>query len=117
MQNGKLTPLLAEKKPADWWFAFKFNTATYPSKEASEPTRGIFGRSPQGYKREKGEFCLSYAVASNVTPTLQMGLGYIGGSLGDPLGATFNQIYNGDCNYVLWNDQFYNDPMASMGAP
>lgn len=114
MQNSKLTPLLAENKPADWWFAFKFNSATYHGDESKEPNPGIFGGTPKDYK---GEFCLSYAVASSEAPTLQLGPGYIGGSLGDPLGATFNQIYNGDCNYVLWNDQFYNDPMESMVEP
>jgi hypothetical protein len=27
------------------------------------------------------------------------------------VGATFDQIYNGDFNYVVWNDQFYDDPV------
>lgn len=114
MKTGALSPLLAEGKPVDWWFAFKFNAATFPGDESKEPNPGIFGGTPKDYK---GEFCLSYAVASSASPTLKMGDGYIGGSLDDPLGATFNQIYNGDCNYVLWNDQFYNEPMESLGAP
>jgi hypothetical protein len=46
-----------------------------------------------------------------------MGTGFLGTSLNDPLGATFNQIYNGSCNYVIWNDQFYNDPLENLDAP
>jgi len=26
------------------------------------------------------------------------------------VGATFDQVYNGSYHYVIWNDQFYNDP-------
>ncbi|OGS93188.1 MAG: hypothetical protein A2061_01510 [Gallionellales bacterium GWA2_59_43] len=114
MKTGELSPLLAENKPVDWWFAFKFNAATFPGDESQESNPGIFGGAPKDYK---GEFCLSYAVASSASPTLQMGDGYIGGSLNDPLGATFDQLYNGACNYVVWNDQFYNDPLESQGAP
>jgi hypothetical protein len=32
----------------------------------------------------------------------------------DPVGATFDEIYNGSFNYVVWNDQFYQDP--ELGA-
>jgi hypothetical protein len=28
----------------------------------------------------------------------------------DPLGATFANVYNGSFYYVVWNDQFYDDP-------
>jgi len=31
--------------------------------------------------------------------------------------ATFNQIYNGALFYVLWNDQFYGDPLPIEYAP
>ena len=31
----------------------------------------------------------------------------------DPVGTTFNQIYDGALNYVVWNDQFYNDPQIA----
>lgn len=114
---SSLSPLLAANQPVEWWFAFKFNAATFQSAESNESNPGIFGGTPKDYTSDKSEFCLSYAVASSVAPTLQMGPGYIGGSLNDPLGATFNQLYNGTCNYVLWNDQFYNDPLESQGAP
>ncbi|HEX5337355.1 MAG TPA: hypothetical protein VFW53_02850, partial [Gallionella sp.] len=91
MQANILSPLLAQNKPVDWWFAFKFNAATFPGDESKEPDPGIFGGTPKDYQ---GEFSLSYAVASSASPTLQMGDGYIGGSLNDPLGATFDQLYN-----------------------
>lgn len=46
-----------------------------------------------------------------------MGGGCIGGTTTDPLGATFAQVYNGKFFYVLWNDQFYGDPLPTKGAP
>lgn len=109
-----LGPLLAEGKPVDWWFVFKFNAATFPGDVNKEPMPTIFGGTPTNYH---GGFSLSYAYASSADPTLRMGTNYIGLSLKDPLGATFDQIYHGSCNYVLWNDQFYNDPMPSEGSP
>jgi hypothetical protein len=36
--------------------------------------------------------------------------GCLGESTDDPIGATFDEIYNGTYSYVIWNDQFYNDP-------
>jgi hypothetical protein len=109
-----LSPLLAAGHPVNWWFAFKFNGATYPCNESLEPSRGIFGGSPIDYG---GGLSLNYACASSDSPSLQMGTGYLGTSLNDPLGATFNQIYNGSCNFVIWNDQFYNDPLENLDAP
>jgi len=109
-----LSPLLSSGNPVDWWFAFKFNDATYPGDPANEPNPGIFGGTPDRYK---DGFCLSYAIASSANPSLQMGGGSIGASVNDPLGATFNQIYNGTCNYVLWNDQFNNNPMPNLDSP
>jgi hypothetical protein len=35
----------------------------------------------------------------------------------DPLGVTFSQVYNGKFFYVVWNDQFYGDPINTKGAP
>jgi len=34
----------------------------------------------------------------------------VGDTTKDPLGATFGQVYNGSFFYVIWNDQFYDDP-------
>ena len=41
----------------------------------------------------------------------------MGNTTADPLGATFDQVYNGELFYVVWNDQFYGDPIASESAP
>jgi len=33
------------------------------------------------------------------------------------MGATFDEIYSGSYNYVVWNDQFYQDPrLAACGS-
>jgi len=113
LASTPLGPLLSAGKPVDWWFVFKFNAHTFPGDETAEPTPAIFGGTPTNY----GHFSLNYAYASSADPTLRMGTNYIGLSLNDPLGATFDQIYHGTCNYILWNDQFYNDPMPSEGSP
>jgi hypothetical protein len=55
-------------------------------------------------------FSQQYAVASSDSKTLQIGSSCAGDTTTDPLGATFNEIYNGGLNYVVWNDQFYQDP-------
>jgi deoxyribonuclease II len=112
--SSAVTPLLAAGKPVDWWFAFKFNDNTFPGDESKEPNPAIFGGVPTKYKNG---FCLNYAYASSAHPALQMGAGSIGSSMDDPLGATFGQIYFGSNNYVLWNDQFYNNPIKTEGSP
>lgn len=107
--GGPPTPLLEQSKPTDWWFAFKFNAYTYPRPDGSAPTC-IFGGKPGG-SREYKLIGQSYAVASDQQPTLQMGAGYLGDSTSDPLGATFSQIYATSTYFVVWNDQFYGDPL------
>ncbi|HUC84593.1 MAG TPA: deoxyribonuclease II family protein [Candidatus Acidoferrales bacterium] len=109
-----LSPLLASNNPVNWWFAFKFNGATFPGDATKEPNPGIFGGAPINY--DEG-FSLDYAYASSANPSLVMGPGYIGTSVNDPLGATFSQIYNGVYSYVLWNDEFANDPMPDLDSP
>lgn len=110
-----MKPMLNARTPADWWFAFKFNAETFQSTARSEPVHAIFGGRPNAYP---DGFCLQYAVASDTAPSLVSGGDAdIGTSLDDPLGATFDQIYNGTCNFVLWNDQFYGSPIASKGSP
>jgi hypothetical protein len=113
-RNAYLSPLLAAGKPVEWWFVFKFNAATFPGDESKEPNPGIFGGTPTNYS---GGFSLGYAYASSANAALQIGSNCIGTSLNDPLGATFDEIYHGSCYYVLWNDQFYNDPMPTKSSP
>ena len=50
-------------------------------------------------------------------PTLQTGQGLVGTGPGDPVGATFAQIFNGNYSYVVWNDQFQGHPMADRPSP
>jgi len=67
-------------------------------------------------------FGQQFVYASSESGKLQRGSGCAGDTATDPLGATFAKIYNGEFFYVIWNDQFYNDPAIrgctkSCGAP
>lgn len=105
-------PLLASGQPVDWWFVFKFNTQNYPGCGGAQRAC-LFGGSVQPYQNYGQQF----AFASSLDGTLRMGGGCAGDTTTDPLGATFAQVYNGKFYYVLWNDQFYGDPMATTFAP
>jgi hypothetical protein len=106
-------PLLKSGQPVDWWFAFKFNTESFPGCGGGEQRACIFGGTVQHY----GEYSQQFAYASSVDGTLRSGGGCLGDTTIDPLGATFNQVYNGELFYVVWNDQFYGDPMDAQSAP
>ena len=100
------TPLLNSGHPVDWWFVFKLNARTFPGCGAG-PTRACtFGGTVQNYKA----FGQQFVFASSESGTLQQGPGCVGDATTDPLGATFDQVYNGTYNYLIWNDQFYDDP-------
>ena len=100
------TPYLDTGKPADWWFVFKFNTKSFPHCRADAKQACIFGGSVQNYKQWGQQF----VFASSANKTLQAGTGCAGDTAADPVGATFNEVYNGALFYVIWNDQFYDDP-------
>jgi hypothetical protein len=115
-------PLLSKGGGAvDWWFAFKFNSQnTFAGCGAGAGTRTcVFGGTVQA----KDRFGQQFAVASSRDNALSDGKGCVGASTNDPVGATFDQVYNGNFNYVIWNDQFYGDPglstckSSSCGAP
>jgi hypothetical protein len=106
------TPLLKKGQPVDWWFVFKFNAESFPSCEAGQRACP-FGGSVQPYEA----FSQQFAYASSANHTLQLGGGCVGDTTADPLGATFDEVYNGSFFYVLWNDQFYGDPLATRMAP
>jgi hypothetical protein len=118
-------PLLAKGTPVDWWFVFKLNSkvfATCSEPKAKEPpVRRVcpFGGAVQQYK----QFSQQFVFASSAEATLKKGRGCLGQSTSDPVGATFDQIYNGRYFFVVWNDQFYRDPKIkgcsgdSCGAP
>jgi hypothetical protein len=98
-------PLTSAGKAVAWWFAYKFSSSSFPSKD-DDPGRACpFG----GVLRHDG-FSQQYAVASSANPVLADAPGLVGTSTNDPLGATFDELYNGHYYFVVWNDQFYNDP-------
>ena len=112
--NPAPAPLLAQGQPVDWWFVFKFNAHAFPGCGEGAERTGLFGGEPQTYR---SHFSQQYVYASSTHPALQKGTGCVGATLTDPLGATFNQVYNGTDYYVLWNDQFYNDPCENRDGP
>lgn len=117
--GGALRPLVAKGHPVDWWFAFKFNSASFPKCAAGAVRHCLFGGQVQS---QWTSFSQQYAVASSDSKTLQAGSGCVGDTTTDPVGATFDEIYNGTLNYVVWSDQFYQDPKLcgnnnSCGAP
>jgi hypothetical protein len=99
-------PLLAKGKPVDWWFVFKFNSASFPGCAAKAERQCRFGGKVRDYKF----YSQQYVYASSVARTLQLGSGCAGDTDSDPVGATFDQVYNGSYFHVIWNDQFYADP-------
>jgi hypothetical protein len=100
------TPL-EQAAPADWIFIFKLNSRSFPTSATTTPRPCPFGGTAQPYT----SFSQQYAYATSETPVLKSGPGLIGTSLDDPLGATFAKIWNGNYNYVVWNDQFYQNPV------
>jgi hypothetical protein len=99
-------PLLSAGHPVDWWFVFKFNATNFPGCKASVKPACLFGGQVQTYSSSQ-----QFVYASSENKTLQEGAGCLGDSTTDPVGATFDQTYNGSFNYVVWNDQFYDDPV------
>jgi hypothetical protein len=107
------TPLMKSGQPVDWWFVFKFNAESFPGCGGGAQRACPFGGTVQPYN----EFSQQFAYASSVDPTLRQGGGCIGDTTTDPLGATFQQMYDGNFFYVLWNDQFDGDPLNTQSAP
>lgn len=111
-------PLLHGGKPVTWWFVFKFNAASFPSCGDNTQRACIFGGTVQNYKA----FSQQFAYASSDQPTLQQGSGCVGDTEADPVGATFAEVDGSTLHYVIWNDQFYDDPKIQgcskeCGAP
>ncbi len=104
--------LLKSSQPVDWWFVFKFNAESFPDCGGAQ-RMCAFGGTVERYKSYSQQF----AFGSSADASLQQGGGCIGDTTADPLGATFDQIYNGTFFYVIWNDQFYGDPLANKDAP
>src|SRR5258708_4392034 len=92
------SPLLSAGHPVDWWFMFKFNTASFPGCGADVQQACTFG----GTVKTRRQFSQQFAFASSDQHSLQKGSGCAGETAGDPLGATFGEDYNGSFNYVIW---------------
>lgn len=114
-------PLLVAGHPVDWWFVFKFNTATFPNCSAQAERHCIFGGEAQEYTLGFSE---QFVFASSDNPSLREGTDCLGDTTADPVGATFDEVYNGAFFYLIWNDQFYQHPQVpacpnsnSCGAP
>lgn len=110
-------PLVSHGHAVDWWFVFKLNAKKFP--DCGGAARACpFGGTVENYKVGQ-----QYVYASSDSPTLKQGEGCAGNTGSDPIGATFGQVYNGNFHYLIWNDQFYNDPEIngcsgnSCGAP
>lgn len=99
-------PLLQNGKAVDWWFVFKFNTASFPGCAANAKRVCVFGGDVENYKG----FSQQFAFASSDNASLQEGSNCAGDTTADPVGATFDQVYNGSSFFAIWNDQFYDDP-------
>lgn len=117
------TPMAGPDKPVDWMLAYKFNAGSFPGylddEGKHEPEKkdlpGRFGGRTKEYHSGMSQ---SYVYASSDNPSFQRGDGAIGDSYVDPLSATFAQVYEKDgYNYILWNDQFYDNPIETKGGP
>jgi len=100
------TPLLAKGQPVDWWFTFKFNARSFPHCRGDAQQACIFGGGAQKYPQWGQQFIF----ASSVDKALKAGTGCAGDTTADPIGATFDEVYNSALHFVIWNDQFYDDP-------
>jgi Deoxyribonuclease II len=100
-------PLLEKGHPVGWWFVFKFNAKTFPGCGGTAEERVCtFGGEPQTY-----QYSQQFVFATSEAPMLAKGSGCVGETTVDPLGATFDEVYNNNAFfYVIWNDQFYDDP-------
>lgn len=103
-------PMLAAGQPVEWWFAFKLNAGVFPGCDANKDRVCRFGGDKSFVRGNTGQH---FVYASSKDGTLQSGGDCLGDETSDPVAATFDQVYNGSLNYVLWNDQFYGDPVIN----
>ncbi len=102
--TGVPYPLLSKGHPVDWWFSYKMNSVAFPKCTTGDNRKCYFGGEVAPYKL----LGLQYVVASSEAPALQTGSAdCIGNGTDDPVGATFDEIFNGNLAFVLWNDQPY----------
>jgi hypothetical protein len=106
------TPLLSPGHSVQWWFVFKLNGGKFPGCKPHDERSCLFGGEVQDYSNfsQRYLFASGGGTTDSGTVGLKEGQGCLGDTTDDPLGATFQQIYNGNFFYVVWNDQFYQDP-------
>jgi hypothetical protein len=73
---GTPSPLIATGQPVDWWFAFKFNSASFSKCAAGAVRACLFGGQVQSAWTS---FSQQYAVASSDSKTFQIGTSLCGG--------------------------------------
>ena len=106
-------PLDAAGRAADWWFVFKGNAQKFPGCKTDAARKCQFG----GSKIQGKPWGTQYGFAKAGDTVLAEGPDCLGDSPGDPLSRTFAEIYNGAAHYVIWNDQFHNDPQPDRNVP
>jgi len=109
-ESAAPVPLLQNGHTVDWWFVFKFNASKFQGCGNNASVDCIFGGTVHDYK---GHSSQQFVYASSENPLLQKGTGCLGDTLKDPVGATFDEVYEGKYFYVIWNDQFYGDPQIT----
>ena len=120
IKSSEPGPLLIQNgSPVDWWFVFKFNGSAFPGCVDDNPIKNpcLFGGTTQTYKAGFSQQFVYIYGSKDTTSSLQKDSRCVGKTTNDPVGATFEQVYNGSLNYVIWNDQFYNDPLKSHDSP
>lgn len=109
-------PMLKKGHPVDWWFVFKLNSGKFPQCGGGDVRVCPFGGTVQTTPSYKN-FGQQYVYASAEAAALQDGGKECAGtSTADPVGATFDEVYNGDYHYVVWNDQPYGDPAGECSG-
>jgi hypothetical protein len=103
-QTDAPLPLLDKSNHVNWWFVYKFNASSFPGCGAppdSHPNASkrvcLFGGTVKPFPT----FGQQFVFASSEDGLLKKGFGCVGGTTSDPLGATFDQIYNGRYYYVI----------------
>jgi len=105
--EARAVPLVSAGHAVQWWFVFKFNGATFPGCKGESRPNCAFGGRVRSYKSAASQ---QYVYASSDGSTLAAGSGCAGDTADDPLGATFEEIYDGTFFFVVYNDQFYQAP-------
>ena len=90
-------PLIEKGHAVDWWFVFKFNSAAFPGCRGTATRQCPYGGEVKNYK----VFGQQYVFASSESPSLKQGSDCAGDTTAEPIGATFDEIYNSAFHYVI----------------